>query len=189
VTVNAQGAGMPPAALPVRKVGRPCSICSRDDRAAIDAALIAGAAPDAISKKFDIGKQAVARHRAHIPLPAQATAIAEHEAELGAQGIDLLQSADELRLEALRVLRAAQADNQRDVELRAIREAARLLDLMGKLRGDLSNDTTINILAAPVMIELNQIVLTALTPWPEARAAVVQALGSISGPALIEHSA
>jgi hypothetical protein len=72
-----------PEPLATKGAGRPCSVCAHPNRAEIDAALVEGMLPIAISNKFDIGRQALVRHRDHhVPTPAmqqglQAVAVEE----------------------------------------------------------------------------------------------------------------
>lgn len=58
----------PTASQPKRiPVGRPCSICTHDDAAAINAAIARGDSPGAISRDFHVGRDAVVRHTvAHV---------------------------------------------------------------------------------------------------------------------------
>ncbi|HEY8095197.1 MAG TPA: hypothetical protein VIE65_03775, partial [Methylobacter sp.] len=75
-------------------MGRRCNVCANPERAAIDAALVAGERADAISLRFGIHKQSLWRHRdAHLPkatLEAGQQAIAEAE---GKRGLTLLEQA------------------------------------------------------------------------------------------------
>ncbi len=179
----------------IRRVGRPCKVCNHQQIKEIDAAILAGDATDGeVARKFALGHDAVARHRVnHVPTKAMRAAIAEHVAGEGAHALDLLASADELRSEALRVLRETQESGDREMQPKAIREAARLLELMGKLRGEVNDSVQVNVMLAPVIGSLQSVILVALLPFPAARAAVLTALDGLLAsdptPALIEHSA
>ena len=165
-----------------------CRCCAHADRAKIERAILEGVSNRTVAERFGISHQSVWRHKRNcIPTPVQFAAIEAREAEQGGHALDLLESADGLRVEALRVLREAQAAGERDTELRAIREAARLLDLMGKLRGEISNDTTVNVLVAPAMQAVQSVILNALAPYGEARRAVAIALANMGEPLAIEH--
>ena len=160
--------------------GRPCSVCTHDQRDAIDRALVSGVQPVAVSKQFDIGKQALLRHRAaHIPTPdmhAGAQAVAADEALHGAA---LLSKAASLLRTAETILGDAITDRDPATALKAIREAGRMVELCAKLTGDLDESTTVNLVLAPQWITLQSTILLALAPHPEARSAVVAALGRV----------
>ncbi len=84
-----------------------------------------------------------------------------------------------LRDKALSLLRKAEAVSDLRTALMGVREAARCLELMAKLTGDLDEGATINVIANPQFIVVQQAILSALAPHPAARAAVVKALEGI----------
>ncbi len=110
------------------------------------------------------------------------------EAE-GAAGVDLIERAGRLLHTAEEILSESRAEKDRTNAIRAIRECARTIEVIGKLQGTISDGTQVNIIAAPVVLELQQAVLTALAPYPAARHAVIAALSGVSGPPMIEHAA
>lgn len=68
-------------------MGRTCSICTHPERVAIDKALVAGESNRAISRRFHVSKDAVARHRAeHLP----ATLAKAAEAQEKANALDVM---------------------------------------------------------------------------------------------------
>jgi hypothetical protein len=169
--------------------GRPCRVCASSRLQEINSALIAGGTPAEVSKRFDIGKQSVTRHwHNHVPnaaAQAGAQAIAAVDASHGAT---LVQQASELRDKALSLLRQAEADKDWRTALMGVREALRCLETMAKLTGEIDESVHLSITVAPVMIELQTVIMSALGPYPEARGAVILALGNIgSGPPMIEH--
>lgn len=169
--------------------GRKCGPCHHKDRALIDRQIVDGRPMLRIAEEFGVSQQALLRHRDHSHLPIAAAAAEREEAD-GARGLDLLASAGELREKALALLAQAEAAGDLKTAMQGIRECSRVLELMGKLRGVIDESATINILVAPQLIAVQQQILIALAPFPDARAAVVAALGSIGGPAgaLIEHA-
>ena len=75
--------------------GRPCSMCSHPDKAAIEAALVDGRPVRAIGKEWRVSRDAIARHRGHMLLPlAQAqevrAAVQEQVAADVAQALDVM---------------------------------------------------------------------------------------------------
>ncbi len=162
--------------------GRPCTICNHADRAAIDGALVAaGVAVSQISRRFAVTPDALARHRQnHMPTLAMSEgrrAAAVVEAERGA---GLADQADQLRATALRLLAAAEAAGDLRTALQGVREAARCLELVAKLTGEIEAGATVNVLVAPAIITLQATIIAALAPYPDARAAVARALGAIA---------
>ena len=65
--------------------------------------------------------------------------------------------------------------------LRAVEQARRCLELLGRLRGELRNEVTINLVHTPDWVRFRTLLLDALSPYPEARAAVVRALTAHAG--------
>lgn len=45
---------------------RVCTICTHTERQAIDAAIVAGGSKSSIARKFNVGRDAVSRHVAHV---------------------------------------------------------------------------------------------------------------------------
>ena len=60
-----------------------------------------------------------------------------------------------------------------------VREAARCLELMAKLTGDIDSSATVNLTLAPQWITLQTTILAALAQHPTARQAVVAALEGV----------
>lgn len=107
---------------------------------------------------------------------AGAQAVAADEALHGAA---LLSKAASLLRTAETILGAAITGRDPTTALKAIREAGRMVELCAKLTGDLDESTTVNLVIAPQWITLQSTILMALAPHPEARSAVVAALGRV----------
>lgn len=180
-----------PAAVPKRKrtTGRPCKCCNHSELAEIDRELIAGTPLQTLSRRFAIDHEALSRHRDnHMPQAALAEAAEARAAAEGARGSDLLDDAHSLRKKALSLLSQAEAAGDLRTALHGVREAARCLELEGKLRGELDDGIHLSILVAPALSALQTTILQALGPYPEARQACVVALSGMSGgPPLLEH--
>jgi hypothetical protein len=93
---------------------------------------------------------------------------------------DLLARIEELFAEAKEVLEAAKEAADHRVVLAAIDRASRQLELLGRLRGELNDGTTVNIVSNPQWLELRTIIVQALNPHPSAREDVVRAIAEIS---------
>lgn len=172
--------------------GRPCLCCASPEVKELDRLIVLGRQPKELASRFQVSRQSIAWHRAHhLPLAtrdAGAQAVAAVEASHGASLVD---DAHSLLERARTILGTAEGSGQLDTALRAIRESGRLLELIGKLRGEIDDSTTVNVIAAPILTELQQAVMIGLANFPEARASVLRELSRLSGrePLMIEGSA
>jgi hypothetical protein len=151
---------------------RSCTVCSHPERGLIDDALLAGAAYRHIAARFNVSTGALQRHREHIPfhlLKAQDAAEVAH-------ADNLLEQVKHLQSRALTILDKAEASGDLRTALSAIREARGNLELLAKLLGELQQEGTVNVLVAPEWLSLRAVVVEALTPYPQARTAVLEAL-------------
>jgi hypothetical protein len=168
---------------------RTCTICRSDKRLEVDKALIAGQSIRDIAGRFRLTKSAVERHKSeHLPVRL-AKAAGERERKDSASLLDRLA---DLRRDAAAVLEQARGwsasggDCERcavgpNVQLKAIGRLEQLLTLEAKLAGELRDSPVINVISSPEWIRLRSVVLVALQPFPEAAAAVVEAIGAAAG--------
>ena len=161
--------------------GRPCTICTHAERAEIDRAIIGGGNLVEVSKRFDCSSQALLRHRdKHIPTDAMQAGAQSVAASEAGHGTSMAQQAAALHARAMSLLAKAEAAGDLRTALAGVREAARCIELLAKLSGDLDASTTLNLTVAPAFITVQAAILTALDPFPDARRAVVQALGAVA---------
>lgn len=152
---------------------RVCTICQHPQRAAIDHALVAGEALRDIAGRFGVSKSALERHKAeHLP----DTLVRAQEAAEEAAALDVLQQLRAINQAALAVLRDARAAKDGDLALKAVDRILRQIELQAKLLGDLDERPVVNVLVTPEWVALRGRLLTALAPYPEARAALGDAL-------------
>ena len=78
----------------------------------------------------------------------------------------------DLQRRTLRILDSAEKAGDRRTALAAIREARGNIELLGKLAGELQEGQTVNVVVSPGWQRVRATVITALLPYPEARAAV-----------------
>jgi hypothetical protein len=157
---------------------RTCTICSHAERAAIEAAIVAGTSNRVISRQFHVSHDAVRRHKAdHLP----ARLAEAHEAREVSQADELLKQVRALQASALRILIRAEREDDRRSALAAIREARSNLELLAKLLGELSAAPQVNILLAPEWVTVRAAIMDALAPYVEARIAVAQRLMALDG--------
>ncbi len=155
-------------------MARQCLVCQHEQKAAIDRALAANTAIPALAALYRVSSDSLLRHKAnHLP---QAVARAEAAKEV-TRGDDLLDQVHRLKSKAISLLLKAEAAGDFRAALGGIREARNCLELLLEVEGDLNRATNVNVLiASPDWIATRGALLTALRPFPEARAAVVAEL-------------
>ena len=152
---------------------RTCTICTHAERAAIDRALVQGLAFRHIAAQWDVSTGALQRHKdEHVPVLLTRA----HDAEETARADDLLGELRELQATTLALLRKAEAAGKLGTAVMAIGEARRNLELLAKLIGQLDERPVLNLLVSVEWLTLRAALLSALTPYPEARAAVADRL-------------
>lgn len=107
---------------------RRCSICDHDQRPDIDAALVGGLSNRAIARQFQVGRDALRRHRraGHIA----DTLIRAADAAEVSKADDLLGQIRALQANALRILDRAELAGDLRTALRAIGEARRTIEVL-----------------------------------------------------------
>jgi hypothetical protein len=88
----------------------------------------------------------------------------------------LLEDIATIRATTLKALDTAEAAGDMTTLLRAVREARENVRLLGELQGRLNAGTVVNIVQNPQFVQFQTLVVDALEPHPEARAAVLKAL-------------
>ncbi len=152
---------------------RTCTVCIHPERAAINKALIANEPFRHIAGRFGTSATALTRHKAeHLPAIMVKSQAAKETALAG----DLFSQVQQLRDKAAAILDAAEQAGDLRTALLGIREARACVELLAEMEGELHRNPTINILLAPQWIELRAVLLQALAPFPEARAATAAAL-------------
>jgi hypothetical protein len=155
-------------------VPRTCTICAHDQRHSINVALVQREPYRAVARQYGVSRDALARHsREHLPkLLVKASRSVE-----AADADDLLARVEELFGEAKAVLEAAKGEHDYRIVLAAIDRAGRQLELLARLRGEL-NEQAINLHLHPEWVSLKTVIVAALAPHPEARAAIMRALAA-----------
>jgi hypothetical protein len=161
-------------------MAQPCSVCAHPDSPQINEALIIERQSNrAITRQYDLSKDAVRRHREHIP---ELLVKASQALEV-AQADDLLDQVRNLQQRALAILDKAEAADELRTALAAIAQARGNLELLGKLAGELQQEGATNIQIAlvehPDYARLREAILVALEDHVEARWAVAAALRGI----------
>ncbi len=152
---------------------RTCTICTHPERAAIDAALIAGEPYRNIAERHGVSVGALFRYKSD-RLPA--ALVHAKEAEQVVHADDLLAQVRDLQRRTLGILNSAEETGDRRTALAAIREARGCIELFGRLAGELSDGATVNVILSPEWTRLRAVIIGALAPYPDARLAVAARL-------------
>lgn len=156
------------------KMARKCLVCGHPERVEIDRSMVEGLPYREIERRFRVDKSSLSRHLKHHLAEALQTA---RKAEDALKGESLWEQIEWLKAEALRIsVKAEQAEDYRTA-LAGIREMTRIVELMAKLRGDLS-DQQVNIILSPQWVQLRSTIVSALEEFPGARAKLAEVLGN-----------
>ena len=124
-----------------------------------------------IADKYGCSLSAVARHKGHIPT---SIAMPEQERQTG----DVMRRISDLDQRVDEIYQKAALGNDSKLALRALKELRGILELYSRLTGELQSGVTHNTLVvSPEWLATRAVMLKALQPYPEARKALVEALG------------
>jgi len=160
---------------------RPCTVCTHEQREAIDKALVSGEAVTSVQSRYvSVHKMALYRHKdEHLP----ARLAKAHDAAEVAAADSLLEQVQFLRGRAMTILDRAEADGLLMPALAAIREARGCLELLGKLLGQIDERPQVNLVLAPQWPRLVQGLREVLAPHPAILAQVAAHLLTLEGEA------
>jgi hypothetical protein len=166
---------------------RTCTICTHAQRQAIDEALVAGESFRSIAFRFDTSHMAVQRHKKHLSgkLVKAAERAEERHADSLVEQLDTLLSRAKALLDEVfpEKRQNGQVVKPRDVAA-ALREMRETLLLMGRMTGQLKGDgATVNVgimFGTPEWGRVTAALMGALLPYPDARAAVGDALAGLA---------
>ena len=152
---------------------RTCTICTHEQRAEIDRALVAGEPFRNIAERFGTSATALTRHKAeHLPVKlAQA-----REAKEVAQASTLLDEVRALRRKAVGILLRAEQSGDLRTALFGIREARACIELLAEMEGELNRRPEVHLHLSPAWLQVRTVIINALAFYPDVRAAVVAAL-------------
>lgn len=161
-------------------MARRCTVCAHPDRPAIDQALVNRRSFRTLAERFGLGRMALVRHHDdHLPVDlAQAKAAADV-----AQSDDLLAQIVTLKARAMKILDRAEKADKFVPAIMAIREARECVELLAEMVQAIDRRPTLNLLVAPEWLAARSVLLDALRPYPEARAAVAARLVALEASA------
>jgi uncharacterized membrane protein YccC len=175
-------------------MGRPCSICTHDQRGEIDRALASGTPFRIVAGRFGTSKSAAGRHRKDHLAPHLARALEEGHVTRAAelvreqeakkardigQALDVVRQLQAINGACLEILQKSRASGKDTISLGAVDRIHRQIELQARLLGELQDGQTVNVLIAPEWHQVRLVVVNALRPYPDARAAVAQALSTL----------
>ena len=183
-------------------MGQRCTVCQHDERWRIELLRAGGASFDALSAKFSVSADAIARHwKAHVSDelrasylcgPAQLAELAEKAAGEGASVLDHFRAIRGVLMAALANM--AEAGDARGASIVAA-QLVNVLEKIGKVTGEIAtiaqgtvNNITNNvaIVNSPAFAKVQAALLNALAPHSAARADVVAALRQLDSEAALE---
>lgn len=147
---------------------RKCIVCTHNERAAIDSALI-GEGTGEVSKRFGISRSALYRHRRHISAPVmkalQADATAAKDAEDIERGRPLLAKLGALGDKAEAIYARAERSKNWRTALGALKEMRGIIELAARMTGELNGagDSTERIQPAAFVLPAGTIMQIALS--------------------------
>jgi hypothetical protein len=175
---------------PRKRKSNACTICKHPNRALIEQARVAGASLDSIAGKHGISRDALHRHcKNHLSDDLRSEYLAavplrELAEKAAAEGLSVLQYLSLIRGILIQQLQLASSINDRNGVANISRVLNDTLGKIGQLTGEMGalaanhiNITQNNFLQDhPAFARVQQSLLRALAPYPEARLAVVTAL-------------
>jgi hypothetical protein len=167
-----------------------CVVCNHVDRVRIEFAHVSGASLDSIAAQFKVSRDAVWRHcQKHLTDNDRSEYLAavplkELAEKAAVEGMSVLEHLSIVRATLMRQFQLAASVNDRQGTATLAGRLTECLRAIGQLTGELGSmvannltiNNTTNILNSPVFANLQANLLTALAPYTDARAAVVQAL-------------
>jgi hypothetical protein len=95
------------------------------------------------------------------------------------QALDVVAQLKAINSASLQVLADARRAGDGELALKAVDRVFRQIELQAKLLGELDDRPVVNVLLAPEWLQLRGALLSALTPYADARMAVAGALASL----------
>lgn len=177
--------------------GVPCTVCASKNRAQVDIGLVHKVPARALAARFDLSKDAIARHRAHLS-PVQRAALLTASRTPTAIDLEQLRTTESEGLLSQLVAQRARLQQCAELalELADVRASVSAesgitanLALVGKLLGQLVTRHDVrhsSVLLSPDYVRLRQALILALRPHAAAARAVSEALHRIEMEAATE---
>jgi hypothetical protein len=121
---------------------RTCTVCARSERAGIDEALLNGEPLRNIAERVSLSVTSLFRHKAHL----SETLKKSHEAAEVSRADSLIGQLEQLKEDARRIQKRAEAAKDYRTALAGVRELTRLVELAARLSGELNERPETKIL-------------------------------------------
>jgi len=157
-------------------MAKQCTVCTHADANKINAQLVEGSTLEMLSKAYKLSVTALHRHKQQ-HLPAQL--VKAQEAKETAAADSLIGRVAILNAKAEDIYSKALEAENLTAAIGAVRELRGITELYAKITGELTAQNVTNIIVAPEWVSLRNVILVALEPHPEARNAVIAAVGRI----------
>ena len=153
-----------------------CTVCAHAGVGKINKQIVDGVPFDTLAKANGLTVSALQRHnKGHFP----AQLAKAKKAKEAAAADSLMDRVAALNSKAEDVYsKALKADNL-IAAIGAIRELRGITELYAKITGELQAQAVTNIVIMPEWMSLRNVILVALEPYPDARRAVVEAVGRV----------
>ena len=159
-------------------MAKTCTVCKHVDAESITLELLRGEPVRKVGDKYGFSPSAIQRHKGHIPkrLPAE---IAEQEV---VEIKTALLQMRELERRADLIYRQAAIDSEPKLALQCLKEMREIASVYARITGELSKQSTVthqhvHLHQSPEWVSMRSAMLAALQPYPDAREALIRALG------------
>ena len=160
-------------------MGRACLVCTHPQRTALDAALIRGESTPRLAEQFRTKDDSLLYHKEH-HLPSYLVKAAE--AEDVRHAIDHIAQFKAINAATAALLEEGLRTGDHKLTFRAIDRLYKQIELQAKLIGELDERPALNLNLHPEWILIRTTLISALSPYPEAAAAVAKKLLTLESP-------
>lgn len=157
-------------------MGKRCTVCTHEQTEAISMDILSGHMTlREIAEKYGLALTSIHRHKQHIPAQLSIS----HEAQKVARADGVMARIMELDQRADTIYKEAMKEDDPGLALKALKEMRETTSLIAKITGEIQAKTVTNntLIITPEWVSMRAAMLKALEPYPEARRALVAALG------------
>jgi hypothetical protein len=160
---------------------RVCTICTHEERPAIDRALLAGEPFRNIAERFGTSTTGLHRHKTeHLGERMAVVAKRNEDADVRT-AIDVVAQLRAINGAALRVLKDARDAGDGALTLQATDRILKQIELQAKLIDLINDGTTVNVMISPAWVQLRTAIVAVLRDHPDALRDVTAALAVVEG--------
>lgn len=157
-----------------------CTVCNHEQVESINSELMAGTTLDGLVEKYGVSRAALHRHKQN-HLTGQIAKV--QQAQLSEKTESVMTQVLEISKRANDIYEQSAMSDNPSLGLRALKELRETTSLCAKLTGELREGLTVinqnMITTSPEWLSMRTSILRALTPYPEAKKAVIRALGGL----------